>query len=290
MQIRSHQARFYRTCSVSRQALEGVLILSKQTIRYAAGVEYDGSQFHGWQFQKGQASVQESVENALSCVAGDPIRVIAAGRTDSGVHALGQVIHFDSKRERSVGSWIRGANTHLPTGAVLRWVVPVGENFHARYSAIGRSYRYVICNRSTRPTYLYGRVAWDYRALNLERMRLAARSLLGRHDFTAYRAASCQARSPVRELLRLEANEVAGWVWFDLFADAFLQRMVRNIIGVLLDIGAGEQDVDWAAAVLSGRDRTKGGVTARAEGLYFINAKYSSDFPQIPTMEPCRFW
>ena len=258
--------------------------------RYAAGVEYDGSQFHGWQYQCGQSSVQEVVESALSYVADHSVRVIAAGRTDAGVHGIGQVIHFDSAQSRPLRGWLRGTNTRLPTGVTLSWVHPVDVKFHARYSAIARSYRYVLCNRMVPPTYLSRLVTWDHRTFNLTRMRSAARTLLGRHDFSAYRAASCQAHSPVRELRRLDVQQLDGWIWFDLLADAFLQRMVRNIVGVLLAIGAGEKEVDWAESVLQSRDRTRGGITAPAAGLYLVNAIYPDTYTGIRRMNPCRFW
>ena len=264
--------------------------MSLEGSRYAAGVEYDGSQFHGWQYQCGQPSVQEAVESALSYVADDSVRVIAAGRTDTGVHGIGQVIHFDSAQSRPLRAWLRGANTRLPTGVTLSWVRPVDLKFHARYSAIGRSYRYVICNRSIPPTYLSQLVTWDYRTFDLMRMRSAARALLGRHDFSAYRASSCQAHSPVRELRCLDIQQVDGWIWFDLLADAFLQRMVRNIVGVLLAIGAGEKEVSWAQSVLQSRDRTQGGITAPAAGLYLVNVIYPDTYAGIPRMSPCRFW
>jgi tRNA pseudouridine38-40 synthase len=253
-------------------------------------VEYDGSQFHGWQYQCGQCSVQEAVESALSYVADHPVRVIAAGRTDTGVHGIGQVIHFDSAQSRSLRAWLRGTNAHLPTGVTLSWVHPVDAKFHARYSAIARSYRYVLCNREVPPTYLSRLVTWDYRRFNVTRMRSAARTLLGRHDFSAYRAAACQAHSPVRELRRLDIQQLDGWIWFDLLADAFLQRMVRNIVGVLLAIGAGEKEMDWAELVLQSRDRTQGGITAPAAGLYLVNAIYPDTYTGIRRMNPCRFW
>ncbi len=233
---------------------------------------------------------QEVVESALSYVADHSVRVIAAGRTDTGVHGIGQVIHFDSAQSRPLRGWLRGTNTRLPTGVTLSWVHPVDVKFHARYSAIARSYRYVLCNRTVPPTYLNRLVTWDCRTFNLTRMRSAARTLLGRHDFSAYRAASCQAHSPVRELRRLDVQQLDGWIWFDLLADAFLQRMVRNIVGVLLAIGAGEKEVDWAESVLQGRDRTRGGITAPAAGLYLVNAIYPDTYTGIRRMNPCRFW
>jgi tRNA pseudouridine38-40 synthase len=247
-------------------------------VRLAAIIEYDGSEFAGWQRQAHARSVQQAVEEALAKVADEPIAATVAGRTDAGVHALAQVIHFDSSAARSEYSWVRGANTHLPPDVALLWAGAVPDGFHARYSATGRHYHYVILNRPIRPTCLRARVAWDYRLLDVERMRAGARHLLGEHDFSAFRAAECQAKNPVRELRALEIERHGELVHLRAHANAFLQHMVRNIAGVLTAIGAGEREPDWAREVLEARDRTRGGATAPPEGLYLREIEYPVEF------------
>ncbi len=259
-------------------------------MRLAACLEYDGSRFCGWQKQANAITVQETVERALSRIADEPVTASAAGRTDSGVHAGAQVIHFDTHSKRSLHSWLRGANTQLPEGVALQWVVPVPGHFHARFSATGRCYRYVILNRAVRPTYLAGRVGWDYRLLDTRRMRRAARYLIGRHDFSAFRASSCQSASAVRELRTLTVHRRGQWVWIDAQANAFLHHMVRNLVGVLCAVGAGEADPGWAREVLESRERQRGGVTAPAEGLYLTRVDYAADFSLPPAPPPCRYW
>lgn len=257
--------------------------------RYALTVEYDGSQFNGWQIQIGVPTVQEALEAALSGVANHRVRVTGAGRTDTGVHATGQVAHFESSSPRSLRSWLRGANTLLPEGVSILSVSPVGSNFHARFSATGRTYRYVILNRPVAPTFLRSRVTWEYRSLDVFRMRAAAAFLVGQHDFNAYRAVGCQSESSIRELRRLRVSASGQWIWVDAEAESFLQHMVRNIVGVLLAVGVGEKEPTWAGDVLNSRDRASGGVTAPPDGLYFVRASYSPpyEFPRVPE---CRFW
>ena len=262
--------------------------VSKPT-RYALTVEYDGSQFNGWQVQTGVPTVQEALEVALSQVANHPIRVTGAGRTDTGVHATGQVAHFESSSHRSLRSWLKGANTLLPQGASILSVLPVRSNFHARFSATGRAYRYVIFNRPVAPTFLRSRVTWEYRPMDVSRMRAAAAFLVGRHDFNAYRAVACQSESSIRELRRLRVSASGQWIWVDTEAVSFLQHMVRNIIGVLLTVGAGEKEPTWAGEVLNSRDRASGGVTAPPDGLYFIGPSYPAPY-EFPTVPECRFW
>jgi len=259
------------------------------TTRYAFTVEYDGSGFKGWQMQKGVPTVQHALEIALSQVADAPIRVIGAGRTDTGVHALGQVAHFESPNVRSVKSWLRGANTLLPKSVSVLSVEEVSRHFHARFSAIGRSYRYVILNRPVAPTYLKSRVTWEYRKIDVLRMREAARFLVGQHDFNAYRAVACQSKLSIRELRRLEVGAAGEWIWIDAEAESFLHHMIRNIVGVLLSIGAGEKESFWAKEVLDSRDRASGGVTAAPDGLYFVRAFYPKPY-QFPAVSACRFW
>ncbi|MEO5573011.1 MAG: tRNA pseudouridine(38-40) synthase TruA [Gammaproteobacteria bacterium] len=254
-------------------------------MRIALGVEYDGSDFCGWQIQDGVRTVQACVEQALSKVANQPIRVITAGRTDSGVHASGQVIHFDTEVTRTAHSWVFGANANLPKQISINWAKPISDDFHARFSATARYYRYVIFNRAVRPALLQGRTSWEYRPLDAERMAAGAQHLLGTHDFSSFRAVSCQAKNPVRELRRLEVTRHAELIVIDIVANAFLQHMVRNIAGVLMTIGAGERAPDWAREVLLARDRTLGGVTAPPQGLTLAAVDYPARFV-LPRLLP----
>jgi tRNA pseudouridine38-40 synthase len=257
--------------------------------RYALTIEYDGSQFNGWQAQTGVPTVQQALEAALSGVANHNVRVTGAGRTDTGVHATGQVAHFESSSPRSIRSWVRGANTLLSRAVSILSVSPVGMDFHARFSATGRVYRYVIFNRSVAPTFLRRRVTWEYRPMDVSRMRAAAAFLVGEHDFNAYRAVACQSQGSIRDLRLLRVSASGQWIWVDTEAKSFLQHMVRNIVGVLLAVGAGEKEPAWAREVLNSRDRASGGVTAPPDGLYFARAIYpaSYDLPRVPK---CRFW
>ena len=252
-------------------------------MRIAAIVEYDGSNFSGWQRQDHARSVQGAVEEALSKVADEPVQVTVAGRTDAGVHALAQVIHFDTSAARSEYSWVRGANSNLPADVALLWTAPVDDGFHARYSASGRHYHYVILNRPIRPTYLARRVTHEFRLLDVKPMQEAARHLIGEHDFTSFRAAECQAKSPVRELRALEVTRHGELVHVRAHANAFLQHMVRNLAGVLMTIGAGERAPAWAREVLEARDRAAGGVTAAPDGLYLREIDYPDSF-RIPRL------
>ncbi len=258
-------------------------------MRVAMGVEYDGHPFCGWQYQDHSPSVQEAVERALSQVADEPIRVICAGRTDTGVHGIGQVIHFDTRAERSERAWVMGTNANLPKSVAVQWARPVSEDFHARFSAQRRRYRYVIFNRAVRPTFLQHRVAWAYRPLDEGRMQAAAAPLLGEHDFNAYRAQACQAKSPVRTLYRLDVARHGEFIVLDLEANGFLHHMVRNIAGVLMAIGSGERAVGWSAEVLARRDRRLGGVTAPACGLYLVGVSYPPAFG-LPPPAPAGGW
>ena len=253
--------------------------------RIALVVEYDGRAFRGWERQPHCESVQAAVERALSRVADEPVRVTCAGRTDAGVHALGQVIHFDSRAVRREDGWRRGANSNLADGVAVVAAREVAGDFHARFSARWRHYRYLVLNRPDRPAVLEGRVAWDRRPLDLARIRAAAARLVGTHDFSAYRASACQARSPVRTVHALDVGGEGARIWFDVVANGFLHRMVRNIVGVLLAIGAGEAEPGWAGEVLASRDRTAGGVTAGAEGLYLVRVGYPARF-HLPAVSP----
>lgn len=251
-------------------------------MRLALGIEYDGSSFHGWQTQQGVRTVQEELEKALSSVADHPVRVQCAGRTDTGVHATGQVVHFDTEAERPMRSWILGGNVNLPYDVNINWAQLVDESFNARFSATGRRYRYVICNRFTRSALMNRRVVWVHKPLDAEAMNTAAQHLVGTHDFSSYRALGCQARSPVRELRSIKVSGQGELIFIDLYANAFLHHMVRNIAGVLISIGKGEQATDWSLEILHLRDRTLGGVTAPPQGLYLTEVEYPGPFALPP--------
>ncbi len=253
-------------------------------MRIAAILEYDGAAFCGWQRQPHAPSVQAAVEDALSKVADVAVTVTVAGRTDAGVHATAQVIHFDTGAERSGYAWLRGANSNLPRGVAVLWAGEVAGEFHARFAATEREYQYVILNRPVRPTYLAGRVTHAYRPLDVERMNAGARLLVGTHDFNAYRAAECQAKSPVRELRRLSVERNGEIVIVTATANAFLHHMVRNLAGVLMAIGAGEREPGWTREILESRDRTQAGITAAPDGLYLTRVAYPPAFglPRLP--------
>lgn len=254
-------------------------------MRIAAILEYDGSRFSGWQRQDQARSVQAVVEDAFSVVADAPIQITAAGRTDSGVHALAQVIHFDTTAVRSAYSWVRGANSNLPDDVAVLWAGEVDIDFHARYSATGRKYHYLILNRPVRPTFLAHCVTHEYRPLDVSSMQDAARFLTGEHDFTSFRAADCQAKNPIRTLRQLDINRHGDVVHIQAHANAFLHHMVRNIAGVLMTIGAGEHRPTWAKEVLEARDRTVGGITAAPDGLYLVSIAYP-ETKNIPVVSP----
>ncbi len=252
--------------------------------RVALAVEYHGAGFSGWQFQPGQRTVQDCVEQALSRIADEPVRVICAGRTDTGVHALEQVVHFDTGAARPPRAWVLGANTHLPEDVRIQWSATPGDDFHARFSALRRHYRYIIGNTAIRPAILAGRVAWHYRPLDIAPMQAAARALVGEHDFSSFRSYACQAKHPVRTVHRLDIARHDRFVIIDIVANAFLHHMVRNIAGVLMDIGSGRQPPGWAAEILAARDRVAGGVNAPPDGLYFVAVEYPPRFglPRVP--------
>lgn len=255
-------------------------------MRIAMGIEYDGTGFAGWQRQRHDAdTIQQRVEEALSKVANHPVEVICAGRTDTGVHATGQVIHFNTDTQREERAWTFGTTANLPKKIAILWARPVADHFHARFSAQRRAYRYVIFTRHVRPTFLASRVSWHCQPLDLLRMQAAAEPLLGEHDFSAYRAVACQAKSPVRTLHRLELSASGPYVFIDLEANGFLHHMVRNIAGVLMAIGMGERPVEWSQEVLDGRDRSLGGVTAPPGGLYLTRVSYPEEF-ELPLLSP----
>ena len=244
------------------------------TTRIALGIEYDGSRFLGWQTQPGGATVQDALESALGTIAAEPISVTCAGRTDRGVHARAQVVHFDTEAARPDSAWVRGVNALLPDAVAVLWSQPVDAEFHARYSARSRTYRYVLLNRSVRPALAARHAGWHHAPLEVEAMRAAARHLIGEHDFSAFRAAECQAKSPVRALHSISIERRGERIDFTLRANAWLQHMVRNIVGALVHLGKGAQPPEWARTLLESRDRTRGAVTFGAEGLYLEAVEY----------------
>lgn len=260
-------------------------------MRYAACVEYDGTAFSGWQAQKHDVrTVQETVEAALSKVADQATTVITAGRTDKAVHATHQIIHFDSDVPRSDFSWCRGTNRFLDRDVRFHWVQPVDDEFHARFAALTRSYRFVINNASIASALRRNFVTHEHRYLDAEKMALAGQALLGEHDFSSFRAAGCQAHSPVRTMTHFELQRMGNWIWFDVTANAFLQHMVRNIAGSLIEVGRGERSVDWLSDVLQQRDRTKAGTTAQANGLYLVGVEYPKHFNLPSQHRPVSYW
>ena len=246
--------------------------------RIAFGLEYQGDAYVGWQSQPTRPSVQGCVEAALARVADAPVSVVCAGRTDAGVHARGQVAHFDTAAARSMRAWVLGANTALPRDISISWAQPVPAHFHARYCAEARTYRYFILNRGARCGLYAHRATWVHQPLDEAAMARAAALLEGEHDFSAFRAAECQAKSPVRRLERLTVQRHEAWLTIEATANAFLHHMVRNIAGLLIAIGKGEAPAAWAAEVLAGRDRRLSAPTAPAEGLYLWSVRYPEAF------------
>ncbi len=257
-------------------------------LRLAVGVEYDGTAYAGWQTQQHARSVQQAAEAAFSSIAAEPVSLICAGRTDAGVHARGQVAHFDTNADRRLRAWLLGSNTGLPPDVSISWVRPVPMHFHARYSAEARTYRYVILNRGTRSAFAANRATCIFKPLDHERMAEAARSLLGSHDFSAFRSAECQANSPVRRMERLDVARRGDWVVIEATANAYLHHMMRNIAGLLIAIGRGDEPPSWAGEVLEGRDRKRNAATAPAAGLYFWGVRYPAVFglPGAPEEPP----
>ena len=243
-------------------------------MRIAIGIEYDGTAYNGWQRQKSGRGIQEEFERAIGAVADEAVEVVCAGRTDTGVHATGQVGHFDTGVERSERGWLLGANSNLPDDVCVRWVKPVPDDFHARFSAISRSYRYVVLNRLVRSALERHRAWWVHQPLDAEAMHEAAQALVGEHDFSAFRAAGCQASRPNREITSISVTRDGDRIFLDVTANAFLMHMVRNITGTLVAIGMGEEPLGYAGAILEGRDRTRGGVAAPPHGLTLVRVGY----------------
>lgn len=254
-------------------------------MRIALGVEYLGTAFSGWQVQRRQRSVQGTLEDALSRIAARPIQVTCAGRTDAGVHAVGQVVHFDTDVDRPERAWTMGANSNLPADVCVSWARRVDSDFHARFSARLRTYRYVIYNARLRSALLADRAWWLYRQLDVDRMQAAANHLVGEHDFSTFRAAECQARSPVRRVDVARVTRTGRLVCLEIRANAFLHHMVRNIVGTLTRVGGGEAEPSWVAEILDRGDRRLAGMTAPAGGLYLLAVDYGGQ-PQLPVAEP----
>jgi tRNA pseudouridine38-40 synthase len=252
--------------------------------RIALGIEYDGSRFLGWQTQPGGGTVQDALETALSGIADAPIGVTCAGRTDRGVHARAQVAHFDTEAERPDSAWVRGVNAMLPEAMAVTWSRRVPSDFHARYAARSRTYRYVILNRPVRPALAARYAGWHHAPLEVEPMREAASHLLGEHDFSAFRAAECQAKSPVRTLHAIDIERSGERIEFTLRANAWLQHMVRNIVGTLVYVGKGKHPPQWTRKLLESRDRARAAPTFGPEGLYLEAVEYEAHW-NIPVAE-----
>ncbi len=254
-------------------------------VRIALGLEYDGSAFHGWQTQPGGETVQDALEAALTRIAGHPVPTICAGRTDTGVHATGQVVHFDTEACRPLEAWVRGTNSQLPAGVSVVWSRETPPGFHARFDALSRTYRYWLLPRAARPGLLQRRVGWWHGTLDVDAMQAAAGRLVGEHDFSAFRAAECQARTPVRTLQRCDVGEIGPYLRFEFRANAFLQHMVRNIVGALVYVGAGRETPEGLACILEARDRRRAPPTFAPDGLYLTAVEYPPA-AGLPTQDP----
>ena len=248
-------------------------------MRYALGVEYRGTAYRGWQRQPHCDSVQANLESALGFVADHEVQLVCAGRTDAGVHAVEQVAHFDSDSDRSERAWVLGANCRMPKDIRIKWVVPVDDDFHARYSAKARSYRYLIINTAVANALFHDLAAWEFRPLDQDAMNECAQILLGEHDFSSFRAVGCQSNSPMRCVHSIQVVRRDDLLYLDIEANAFLYHMVRNIAGSLIEVGKGEQDSAWFARVFEAKDRDLAAPTASASGLYFLHARYEAKYP-----------
>ncbi len=268
-----------------RTGLQSEVAPAPPARRIAAAVEYNGRGFCGWQRQSHSPSVQAVVEGALSFVADEPLTVVCAGRTDSGVHATNQLVHFDTSVSRAPVNWIRGANSRLPEGVRIHWAAEMETDFHARFSATARTYRYLIWNAPVAPAIFGGYMTWCRSALDEDAMHRAAQGLLGENDFSSFRAAGCQSRSPWRCVSRISVVRSARLLVLEITANAFLHHMVRNIAGCLIAVGQGRRARDWPECLLALRDRTRGDETAPAEGLYLVAVDYPPRYG-IPTFPP----
>lgn len=254
-------------------------------MRIALGLEYHGSAYTGWQSQRDGRGVQDALERALAAIADTDVGTIAAGRTDTGVHATMQIVHFDTDVVRPDTAWTRGVNAKLPPDVAVLWSHRVGEEFHARRSAVARHYTYVLLQRAVRPALLSGRAGWYHRSLDLAAMIESARVLVGTHDFSAFRAAECQAKTASRTLTKMAITTSGDLIRFDFCANAFLQHMIRNIVGALVYVGAGKHPPSWIGELLAGGDRTRAAPTFAPDGLYFIGADYAAQWNLPPTRQ-----
>lgn len=250
-------------------------------MRIVLVLEYDGSHYCGWQSQLEGCSIQDALEAAVSRIAQERIRVITAGRTDTGVHALFQVVHFDTQAQRPINAWVRGVNALLPSDIAVLWATETSDQFHARYSAVERRYLYVLLNQSVRPAIQHARVGWHHQPLELEKMQTAANYLIGEHDFSAFRAAECQAKSPIRTITHLSIARHGNTFIFDVRANAFLHHMVRNIIGCLVYVGKQKYPSEWMHELLHSCNRTHAAPTFSAAGLYLAGVKYAGEWPML---------
>ena len=246
--------------------------------RIALGIEYDGSRFLGWQKQPGGATVQDALESGLAEIAGGAVATTAAGRTDRGVHARLQVVHFDTTADRPLSAWVRGVNALLPPAVAVLWAHEVPEHFHARYSALSRTYRYELLNRAVRPALAASYSGWFHLPLDVAAMRVAAAALLGEHDFSAFRSSECQAKSPVRTIHALEIERRGECIDFVIRANAFLHHMVRNLVGTLVYVGKGKHPAQWVKEVLEARERARAAPTFGPEGLYLETIEYEPEW------------
>jgi tRNA pseudouridine38-40 synthase len=256
-------------------------------MKIAIGIEYDGSRFHGWQSQPKGDTVQDHLERALATVAGEHVRLAAAGRTDAGVHALAQVAHFETSAVRPDSAWVRGTNALLAQAIAVQWAAAVPDDFHARYSAVSRSYRYLLYNHPVRPALHSGRVGWFHLPLDVDAMRAASKQLSGEHDFSAFRSSECQAKSPVRTMRSSAIEQRGAYFSFEFTANGFLHHMVRNIVGCLVYVGKGKYPPGWLAEVLAGRDRRQAAPTFAPDGLYLSGVEYAPGW-KLPAFESSR--
>ena len=247
-------------------------------MRIALGLSYNGTAYEGWQSQLSGNTVQDRLEKALGKFAAQPLRTLCAGRTDAGVHALMQVVHFDTPLQRELPSWVRGTNAFLPRDIAVQWAREVPAEFHCRGSAISRRYAYVLLESPVRPSVEAGRVGWVYRPMDAAAIRAAIVHLLGEHDFSSFRAAQCQAKTPVKTISRIEVSQRAGYWRFEFEANAFLHHMIRNIMGCLVAVGQGQHPPDWLAEVLAARRRDVAAPTFSPDGLYFLGPRYEARY------------
>ena len=257
-------------------------------MRIALGSEYDGHEFHGWQSQRDTTTIQATLEAALSKIANEPIALICAGRTDAGVHAIGQVVHFDTRAKRHIDAWIWGTNSYLPHTVRVRWARAVDYRFHARFTAIARRYRYIIHNCPIRPALLSRRVTWHYYPLDVVRMRVGGSYLLGEQDFSSFRSAQCNSKSPLRNVTAFSIERHQDFIMLEIEANAFLHHMVRNIAGSLMKVGSGLREPGWIQEILLAKNRQVAAETAAPDGLYLTRVTYPEPY-LFPQPEPLFF-